>query len=285
MLRHAFVAMGTEIEVLVDADDTAALSGAEEEFRRLEALLSRFRPDSELSRLNEAGELDVGPELLELAERAVDARTRTGGRFDPTVHDAVVAAGYDRSFELVARYGPGDEAEAPRTGGRVEVDRKSGRVMLEPGYKLDLGGIAKGWAADRVAARLGETGPALVNAGGDIATTGPREWPIAVERPKGPPITLGLAKGGLATTGRDRRSWTREGRPQHHIVDPTTGRPAHTQLLTVTVAAESATEAEVLATSLLLAGSSERALREADAAGIAAVLVRDGDVQLTGALA
>jgi thiamine biosynthesis lipoprotein len=284
MLRHAFVAMGTEVELLLDAEDTAALTGAEEEFRRLEALLSRFRPDSELSRLNEAGELDVGPELLELAERAVDARTRTGGRFDPTVHDAVVAAGYDRSFELVVRDGPGDESEPPRTGGRVEVDRTSGRVMLEPGYKLDLGAIAKGWAADRVAARLGETGSALVNAGGDVATAGPHEWPIAVETANRS-ITLGLAEGGLATTGRDRRNWTREGRPQHHIVDPTTGRPAQTQLLTVTVAAESATEAEVLATSLFLAGSSERALDEADAAGIVAVLVREGDVQLTGALA
>jgi len=196
----------------------------------------------------------------------------------------VVAAGYDRSFELVVRDGSGDLSEPPPTGGRVEVDRTSGRVMLEPGYKLDLGGIAKGWAADRVAAGLGEIGSALVNAGGDVATAGPREWPIAVETANRS-ITLGLSGGGLATSGRDRRSWTRDGLPQHHIVDPSTGCPALTQLLTVTVAAESATEAEVWATSLFLAGSSERALNEADAAGITAVVVRDGDVQLTGALA
>jgi FAD:protein FMN transferase len=284
MLRHAFAAMGTEIEVLLDGDDPSELEEAEREFRRLEALLSRFRPDSELSRLNGAGELAVGPELLELAERAVEAREQTGGRFDPTVHDAVVAAGYDRSFELVAVEGPGFRAEAPRAGGRVEIDRTSGRVALEPGYKLDLGGIAKGWAADRVATRLGEAGPALVNAGGDIAAGGAREWPVAVEAAESA-LTLGVVDGGLATTGRDRRRWTRDGRAEHHIVDPATGIPADTDLLTVTVAAASATDAEVLATSLFLAGGRERALEEADAAGIAAVLVTsDGRLHRTEAL-
>ena len=102
MLRHHFKAMGTEIELLLEADgDNSPLFQAEGEFRRLESLLSRFQPDSELSRLNRAGELSVGPELLELAELAVAARERTAGRFDPTVHDAVCAAGYDRSFELI----------------------------------------------------------------------------------------------------------------------------------------------------------------------------------------
>jgi thiamine biosynthesis lipoprotein len=167
----------------------------------------------------------------------------------------------------------------------VDVDRTDGRVTLEPGYRLDLGGIAKGWAADRVAARLGSEGAALVNAGGDIAAVGAREWPIAVEAAGGS-VTLALREGGLATTGRDRRRWTRNGRSQHHIVDPTTGCPASTDLLAVTVAAESAAEAEVLATSLFLAGSCERALGEADARGVAAVLVKEGgEAFLTGALA
>ena len=285
MLRHAFAAMGTEVELLLDADDPAGLAEAEREFRRLEALLSRFRPDSELSRLNAAGELVVGPELLELAERAVEARERTGGRFDPTVHDALVAAGYDRSFELVAPEAPVAAPGTARTGGRVEIDSARGRVALEPGFRLDLGGIAKGWAADRVAGRLGAAGPALVNAGGDIATAGRREWPVAVEAAGGP-VTLGLAEGGLATTGRDRRRWTRDGRPQHHIVDPATGSPAATDLLAVTVAAANAADAEVLATSLFLAGGCERALDEADAADIPALLMTcDGAAHLTKALA
>ena len=97
MLRHAFRAMGTEVELLLDAQDPSLLTEAEAEFRRLEGIFSRFRPDSELSRLNEAGARHVGPELFEVIELAVEAREASCGRFDPTVHAAVVAAGYDRS--------------------------------------------------------------------------------------------------------------------------------------------------------------------------------------------
>ena len=283
MLRHTFAAMGTEIELLLDADDGSSFDEVEREFRRLEGLLSRFRPDSELSRLNEAGELAVGPELLELAGLALEARERTDGRFDPTVHDAVVAAGYDRSFESLDR-GPGHGGPTPRTGGGVKIDRDRGRVALEPGYRLDLGGIAKGWAADRAAAHLGDAGPALVNAGGDIAVSGSHEWPVAVGA-ENSPVTLGLGEGGLATSGRDRRRWTRDGRKLHHIIDPATGQPAPTDMLAVTVAAASAAEAEVVATWLFLAGTPERALEEADTSGVAAVLVTsDGRVQLSEAL-
>ena len=109
----------------------------------------RFRPDLELSRLNRAGTLRVGPELLELAGLATTARERTRGRFDPTVHDALRRAGYDHSFELVEA-SPAPSAGTPhRCGGRVAVDPSSGYVTLETGFRLDLGGIAKGWAADR----------------------------------------------------------------------------------------------------------------------------------------
>jgi thiamine biosynthesis lipoprotein len=100
MVRHTFRAMGTTVELHVDADDAAAaLAAAEAEFERLEQVMSRFRPDSELSRLNEAGSLEVSADLAEVVELALAARERTAGRFDPTVHDALVGAGYDRTFE------------------------------------------------------------------------------------------------------------------------------------------------------------------------------------------
>src|SRR6476659_9262594 len=102
LTRHRFRAMGTDVELLVESDDAAAaLAAAEDEFHRLEALLTRFRPESELSRLNAAGSLAAGPDLLRVVELALTARERTGGRFDVTVHDALLAAGYDRSFELL----------------------------------------------------------------------------------------------------------------------------------------------------------------------------------------
>jgi len=286
MRRHAFQAMGTEMELLLDAESDAPLVEAEGELRRLEGLLSRFLPGSELSRLNAAGSLQVGPELLELVELALAARERSGGRFDPTVHDALVRAGYDRSFELV-RDDDESATAAPspgaRCGGGVEIDHAAGRIALEPGVRLDLGGIAKGWAADRVLTRLAGWGPALVNAGGDLAAAG-AGWPVGVETPTGT-LTLELERGGLATSGRDRRRWERNGREHHHLIDPATGEAAAGDVLTVTAAASSAAEAEVLATSLFLAGTVERAAAEADAAGVPAVLVgADGEVRLAGGL-
>ena len=274
--------MGTEVELLLEGDDVRLLEEVEAEFQRLEAVLSRFRPDSELSRLNEEREGRVGAELLEVIELAIRARTASGGRFDPTVHDAVVGAGYDRSFELLDG-GPGTPGTSARVGGTVAIDRTAGHVALEPGFRLDLGGIAKGWAADRALGVLASAGPALVNAGGDVAVAG-RVWPIGVEAADGA-ITLGLEDGGVATSGRDRRTWVRDGKARHHLIDPVTGLPADGDVQTVTVVAGTAAEAEVLAKTLFLAGDSKCALDEAELAGIPTVLVTTaGDVLLAGGL-
>lgn len=291
MERRRFRAMGTRVECLVETPATravrAALAWVEHEFERLEAMLSRFRADSELSRLNRERSLDASPELVELVELALEARERTAGRFDPTLHDALVTAGYDRSFDELSADQPasapgGQRAPAP-AGGEVVV--RGRRVELGPGASLDLGGIAKGWAADRCAERLGEHGPALVNAGGDLAVTGPcpsGAWPVAVELPQGT-LTLALERGGLATSGRDRRSWRSDGELRHHLIDPASGKPASHGPLAVTVAAASATAAEVAAKALFLAGPD--AEREADLAGTPAVIVGDdGRARLVGGL-
>ena len=256
-----------------------ALDAAEEEFHRLEALLSRFRDDSELSRLNRDGSLEAGPDLLRVVELALAARDRTGGRFDPTVHDAVVAAGYDRSFEDIVPESH-VRCQAPAVaGGAVSV--RGSRIVLDPGVHLDLGGIGKGYAAERAAELLALAGPCLVNAGGDVATRG-GAWPIGVET-AAEPLTLELRGAALATSGRDRRRWRRGGRELHHLIDPRTGAPAETDLLRVTVVAPDAVEAEVAAKALFLAGA-DAAAAEADAAGLAAVLVTDDRTLLTGGL-
>lgn len=281
--------MGTEIECLVEPIDesvtASALDAVEAEFRRLEALLSRFRPDSELSRLNERGQAQVGPELLEVTLLALVARRSTQGRFDPTVHDALVSAGYDRSFERICRDRPASRNRAA-CGGQVEVDLARRRIVLEQGFRLDLGGIAKGWAADRACRILADAGPCLINAGGDLVVSGyPRSglWPVGIETP-GRALTIGLTRGAIATSGRDRRTWSCGNELSHHLIDPRTGAPSASDLERVTVVAATATEAEVLATSLFLAGSAA-ASREADDSGLAAVLVtRDGRTLLSEAL-
>jgi thiamine biosynthesis lipoprotein len=281
MERRTFRAMGTEIELLVDAEDADdALAAAESEFHRLEALLSRFREDSELSVLNRDGSIDAGPELLRVVSLALAARERTGGRFDPTVHDAVVAAGYDRTFTAVPAAGPVTGAPVP-AGGAVRID--GNRIELDSGVRIDLGGIGKGYAAERAAEPLATAGPCLVNAGGDIATRG-GSWPVGVATGSGR-LTLELTGSALATSGRDRRAWRRGGRALHHLIDPATGDASASDVMRITVVAADAIDAEVLATSLFLAGM-DAAAAAADAAGIPTVLVgEDGRTLLAGGLA
>jgi thiamine biosynthesis lipoprotein len=262
--------MGTDVDAFVDGDAGGLFTAVESEFDRIEALLSRFRPDSELSRLNDAGELDAGPDSLAVTRLALDARERTGGRFDPTVHDALAGAGYDRSFEHVAERGPATASTTHVCGGRVDVD--GSLIRLGEGVHLDLGGIAKGYTVDRALSILAPAGPCLVNAGGDLAVHG-GAWPVAVE---GTELVLELTSGALATSGRDRRHWRRGHEERHHLIDPSTGRPAESDLLRVTVVAASAVEAEVLAKVAFLGG----------AVDAPHVLVRsDGRVVLGGGLA
>ncbi len=250
MDTHVFHAMGTEIELFVDGSAGDRWDEIETEFERLEQSMSRFRPDSELSRLNRDGRILASASLVEVVTAAVAARESSGGLFDPTVHDAVVAAGYDRTFERLADRRPVPNGGAPCGG---EVDITGSRITLGPGVRLDLGGIAKGYAADRAAELLAESGPSLVNAGGDVAVRG-GSWPVGVETADGT-ITLLLESGALATSGSDRRHWAVEGGTAHHLVDPRTGRPAETDILRATVVAGSAVEAEVLAKTAFLGGS------------------------------
>lgn len=280
MQQHTFRAMGTDIELLVDADDAdGTLDAAEAEFHRLEAILSRFRPESELSRLNEAGAADAGPELVALTSLSLAARELTGGRFDPTVHDAVVSAGYDRTFDDLETDGP--ESRPAACGGGVRVS--GSRIELDDGVRLDFGGIAKGWAADRAADILAAAGPCLVNAGGDIAVRS-GTWPVGVETGNGS-LTVALTAGGLATSGIDRRKWRRGGRELHHLIDPGTGTSAESDLVRLTVMAGNAVAAEVWSKALFLRGSTAAA-EEADQRGLPTVLVTaDGATRVAGGLA
>ena len=266
MQRRTFRAMGTDIELLVDAENAdAALDAAEQEFHRLETLLSRFINDSELSRLNRDGSIDAGPDLLRVVTLALDARRYTG----------------DRSFEHVPPDGERRAAPPAPGAGRVLVD--GSRIQLEAGVRLDLGGIGKGYAAERAAELLATAGPCLINAGGDVATRG-GSWPVGVET-GGELLTLELSGAALATSGRDRRHWRRNGRELHHLIDPLTGEPAKSDVLRVTVVADDAVAAEVRAKSLFLAGA-RRATAEADAAGVPAVVITDdGRTLLAGGLA
>jgi len=271
MLRHEFHAMGTEVTLLLDVPESSsardAFADAEATFSEVEQVCTRFSPSSELSLLNAEGSRAVPRLLREIVEEALAGRERTAGLFDPTVHDAVVAAGYDRSFpEVVARQTTRDLASHPCGGGVTVTDDV---VELDPGVRLDLGGIAKGVAVDRAHARLAEVGSCLVDAGGDIRVSG--TWPVAVDG--GP--TLELSDAAIATSGRDRRQWRAGGTELHHLIDPTTSRPAVTPTLRATVVAATAKDAEILAKAAFLGVA-------VDAPHV--IVYEDGSVQLGGGL-
>ena len=291
MLRREFRAMGTDVELLlnpaVDADEAEqALDAAAREIAAIEKLASRFDRESELSRLNAAGTMEVSPDLMRLVTLALQMRDATAGRFDPTLHAAIVAAGYDRTLDDIPADGPAAGVPQPG-GGDVDANPQTGVIALGMGVALDLGGIAKGWAADRAADLLGMAGSCLVSMGGDIAVRGSLDgepWPIEVQHGEGTAV-IGLTRGGMATSGTDRRRWRRDGKDMHHVIDPATGRPSDTDLVRVTAVAEDAAHAEVWATALLVSGSGAAA-DEADRMGMPAVLVAaDGNTTSAGGLA
>jgi thiamine biosynthesis lipoprotein len=299
MTAHAeqrFRAMGCEVHLVAvagtgppgdrPANLTFALDDARQELERLEALWSRFRPTSELARLNRDGRAsDLDPDTFALLAGALDAWRLTDARFDPTVLDALVAAGYDRSFEELATAGPHRHDPPPDlppgpVGIELDADRRA--VTLPAGVHLDLGGIGKGRAADLVSARLLGQGlaGACVNLGGDVRMRGAAPdgaWVVAVEDPFDAAADLTcvvLEDGAVATSSRTRRRWQHEGVEAHHLIDPATGRPAARGIAAVTVVAADAQWAEVLAKAAFVAGR-EEGLDLITGAGAAGLIVTD----------
>jgi thiamine biosynthesis lipoprotein len=270
LVRESFRAMGTECELAVTVARRPegsrvhrALSAAREEVETCERVLSRFRPESDLSRLNGSGGewLTVDPRLIEVLRVALRVRRETDGRYDPTILPALEAAGYDRSFEQL------DERieTAPvswRPNAVVELEASASRARVESGAALDLGGIGKGYASVRALWAMREAWleclGGLVDLGGDIAVWGlPPEggtWRLSVADPRAPGASLGtlaIDEGSVATSGRDRRRFGPGGR-LHHLIDPTTGLPAEEGPLAVTVVGPDAAEVEAYATALAI---------------------------------
>jgi len=297
-----FRAMGTDVEVLALGADEAAMAAlgalAAAALEAREARWSRFRATSELCRLNDAAgaPVVVSRDTFALIARAVDAWRDTEGRYDPTVLNALEAAGYDRDFDAVAREGNAEARSSTATPGcaAIELDDLVSAVRLPPGVALDLGGIGKGAAADQVSAELLHAGIAgvrgvLVNLGGDLRARGeapsPRGWVVAVDDPldTGRTGLLALAEGAVATSTKLRRAWTRGDRTLHHLIDPGTGAPAESGLASVTVVAGEAWRAEVLAKAAFVAGLDDgRALIESAGATGLVVTVGAEVVELEG---
>ena len=244
--EHRFRAMNTTVAAWLWTNSPLAgvrLAEVERFFAQVEAEMSRFRPQSGLSRLNAAagrGPQPISPLLVEVLALALQAARTSDGVFDPTVLNALQAAGYDRSFEQIkagaASPQRGQRAAASGSGWQqVLLDTAEGTATLPAGLGIDLGGIAKGWTVDEAARQLGQWGPALVDAGGDIRSVGaPGEpWPVAVQDPfdetRDLTVVL-LADNAAATSSIGGRRWQRDGQTLHHLIDPRTGQPSRSDL-------------------------------------------------------
>ena len=267
MLQHSFRAMGSTMLALVEGADHGArelVRSVPAWFETWEQALSRFRPGSELAQLNTAGRLEqLSPALWDVIQAALWAANFTDGLVNPLELAALEAAGYTHSFE--SGFTPARSGAAPvavPAWSRIVTHDASHSVILPHGARIDLGGVAKGWAAAEAAHLLSVAGPALVDAGGDIAVSGPMAdgsaWPIAIDDPHAPGETIGvllLSGGAVATSGRDYRRWRQGEHERHHIIDPRSGEPANTDVLSATVVAPTAVMAEAAAKAALILGS------------------------------
>jgi thiamine biosynthesis lipoprotein len=301
----SFRSMGCDVRLLIGTParrtQPPACEAASSERAFVEAFaarLSRFDACSEVHAMNGdlRPEVPASPLVRTAVAAGLWAAERTGGIVDPTLVGALERAGYASSREGAERAPLADALALapPRRPARphpearwreVAVDHAAGTVRRPAGVRIDTGGTGKGLAADAVAKRLEGYSRFVVDCGGDIAVGGPdaltRPYSIDVQHPLSGEVVhrLSLGRGGVATSGIDSRVWRRaDGSFAHHLIDPSTGEPAWTGLISATAVAGSALEAETLAKQALLLGP-------AHAPGVLArsggVLVHDdGDVQV-----
>jgi thiamine biosynthesis lipoprotein len=246
MIQVTFKAMGTGVEAWCPEETSAA--ALRDWFEQVEATCSRFRPDSELSRVNSSpdGEVVISQLFAEAMRAADRARTLTDGLVDVGVGAAVSGWGYDRTFEQVR-----DIDQPPQPIPAPEWELRSQRLFRPPHTRLDLGGIAKGWACDRAV----EAGLAsVVSAGGDIRSVDSATSVSVIDPWGATAVRIRLGSGALATSSTSRRRWKVGTRDVSHVIDPRSMEPVRTPILSATVVARSAADAEAGAKAVLLHG-------------------------------
>jgi thiamine biosynthesis lipoprotein len=246
---HHFEALGTNCSLFAVGLSRGRLLEGEFWVRRLGARLTRFSPESELSRFNRSTGrwIDVSPELEALLRESLEAFATSSGLVNVAVLQSMEAAGYTRPFSEAAPTAAELRA-CPLPALPDVLAVRPGAARLEHGAGIDLGGIAKGWMADRLVETLGPS--ALANIGGDLSAGGEGPagdgWPVGLGG-----TTVLLSDQGAATSSVRRRRW---GGDLHHLIDPRTGLPARSGLEEVSVVAATGVRAEVVAKTALLAG-------------------------------
>jgi len=270
-VTRSFSAMNTDVEAIICVprgernEGEKSLIRVQQIFDEVETALSRFSPESELSRLNQANgtPFTASHLLFTVVSAAKEAAYFSGGIYDPTILPYLLAAGYDRSFEKLS-----DNADSPvyqlnsRFNWRdIILDAEKSTVILPAGCGLDLGGIAKGWTVDRVSEGLKQLSGFAVNAGGDMFVGGKRTdgslWSVGVVDPLHPEsnlTVLELTDKAVCTSSTARRNWRNNGIYGHHLIDPRSGKPSDSPVISATIIAESTAAAEIIAKTALILG-------------------------------
>ncbi len=282
MEYREFRAMNSDIMLAADGEKNRLDAGFRETHSYIdeaERRFTRFSDQSELTQLNRSAGtwFRASADLFEVVQQARMLHDQTNGLFDPTILDALLLAGYDRTMDELRKEGAQPRVSVERTlkpdFKAIRLDENNRQIYLPKGTHLDLGGIAKGWIAGQAAKLLSHYATACaVSAGGDMALIGLPEgspaWPIGLENPLDPSrnvAVLSVGPGAVATSSIAKRRWLQGKQERHHLIDPRTGQPAETDWLSVTVICPEVSVAEVFAKALLIAGPNEAASLDIDA--------------------
>ena len=240
--------------------DEVLVTQTEDTLRSLEALLSATAEDSDIARLNRDGTAELQPQTADLLQQALDCATRTGGAFDPTVYPLVCLWGFPSGKYHVP-------TEAELTGalahtGPQHLQLDGAAAALDAGCSVDLGGIAKGYAAEQCAHQLEDAGAqaAMLSLGGNVQTVGSKPdgtaWTVAIENPDGGAYlgTVQITDQCVVTSGGYQRYFEQDGVRYWHILDPETGKPARSGMKSVTIVSADDTLADALSTALFVMG-------------------------------
>jgi len=260
LYKDSRIMMGTFIKVVSTHKDAGEIVFAE--IKRLEDLLSKYKPDSEVSQLNKQGELRVAPETFYIIKKSKEFQRISDGAFDITVAPLLELWGFTDKEYILPK-----EEEIKSALSLVDSDKiilKEGNNMVKfkvLGIKIDLGAIAKGYAVDCAVKRLKEAGieSCLINAGGDIYGLGDKSgspWKVALQNPrsKGFADLLELEDKAVATSGDYEQYFFHDQKKYSHILNPQTGYPVDSKVISVTVIASDCLTADFLATTIFILG-------------------------------
>lgn len=259
-------AMDTTMQLTAYGSEAAeALDAAQQDIQRLDAMLSATAPDSEISALNRTGQGTLSEDPRTLLARAIEISAQTDGAFDPTVAPLMNAWGFP-SKDYHVPSSQTLQTLLPLVNAQAVTLETDGRCRLPAGVQVDMGGIAKGYAAERVMAIFREHGieHALISLGGNIQALGSKPdsspWRIGIQDPRRPDALIAevqIHNRAVVTSGGYLRYFEKDGVRYHHILDPRTGRPADSGLLSVTIVSKDGTLADALSTALFVMGKSQ----------------------------